>query len=816
MSDESLARAFSLVPGVRSYVALPAHERFVCEVIQAVRDGEGLTVVTGAAGTGKTLLGMVVVDRLSNDSDEIHSSDSVAADPDNFAQESAVDLDSTGFEAEQDRPGRFLAVSLQTSGLTTRRSMLQAILHSLGEPFTGLSEQESRLRVLDAGRAAIQSGQPIVILLDEADQASPRILEDLRALTNFVHDDETIFRVVLIGSNDLEERLGTTELEAVNHRVVCQVSLVALTKGESADYLARRLEIAGVDAEELMTPVAIEEISEIAGGVPRAINMLAAKAIEKLDAADDDPGPGGDVHNDAAASSDEIDWDEEAGGESGRVTRSIVLAALDDLESLPIAWRRPLATPDESFWNEKRRSDELPALEPLSGAVLEVGGCSSDVIPDEEIPALAASQGNNDPESSDQVESEAGIEPLRAGERTPSISSVEEKGVDAAAESTVAGSLPSPLLRMQEVLGDDAGGPDDRLAQIAASILQGVKPSGDVIPANEGVAGRVDDEQVADPSTLEDAVADESSGSHDVHGSIAVNPSLDDTAFRDTLDTDSDVSDREVLEVESTAESKGGDQESGVIEAVGEFAEPFPAPVDELGEPLSDEPDSSLIEQIPIDAAESNGDVEPTDAENGASANEGEHDGGDASTTLRRDRGKSATDFVEAVLPLVGTNDPEATSVTQLEDMLDAVDSSREDGPQSDESDVGRDALNLAAEVRGLLERDEDRALSGGSTDSSRTSRSDIPSFAFDEPQPAGGTSGGPEPTEIIAAPANEVGHMTRQEIDHDAAAGTPTVNAGSDTERAVPAGNEFERAIRKPRRLEGLFTRLRQSRSST
>lgn len=115
---------------------------------QTLRDGEGIGLLTAPAGTGKTLACKVLAERLANDP---------------------------------------LPVLLLNSAYATRSSLLQAILFELGRPYARMSEQELRLELVSCGRRIAESQTGMALIVDEAHLLGEHIIEELRALTNFLY-----------------------------------------------------------------------------------------------------------------------------------------------------------------------------------------------------------------------------------------------------------------------------------------------------------------------------------------------------------------------------------------------------------------------------------------------------------------------------------------------------------------------------------------------------------------------------------------------------------------------------------------------------
>jgi type II secretory pathway predicted ATPase ExeA len=233
-------RPFSATPDASCFVPLEAHQGVLDALAVSCERGQGIGVLTGEAGLGKSLVGL----RLA-------------------------------FELQP----MFATAFLGHSAYATRRALLQAILYELNQPFDRKAEQELRLELASALKSLRPEKQGFVLIVDEAHRLSLPLLDELRLLTLLAEAGEPLARVVLIGDRHLEERLAHPELAAFNQRVCCQVDLAPLTQVESLEYLSAQLESSGGDAEEIFTEEAMAFLAKAADGVPRCLNHLADHAL---------------------------------------------------------------------------------------------------------------------------------------------------------------------------------------------------------------------------------------------------------------------------------------------------------------------------------------------------------------------------------------------------------------------------------------------------------------------------------------------------------------------------------------------------------
>lgn len=118
-----------------------------------------------------------------------------------------------------------------------------------------------------------------VLIIDEAQNLSTDVLEQLRLLTNLETNERKLLQIVLIGQPELRTMLRRPELEQVAQRVIARYHLEALSEAETAMYLRHRLAVAGLTSAMPFSQRAMQEIHHAARGVPRRINLLADRAL---------------------------------------------------------------------------------------------------------------------------------------------------------------------------------------------------------------------------------------------------------------------------------------------------------------------------------------------------------------------------------------------------------------------------------------------------------------------------------------------------------------------------------------------------------
>jgi len=124
-----------------------------------------------------------------------------------------------------------------------------------------------------------QSGNRVVLIVDEAQNLSHEMLEEIRLLTNLETATAKLLQIVLAGQPELEEKVNDPQLRQLRQRITLWAKTGPLTLLETHGYVKERLRIAGSNGEEIFGPEAIEAVHRHSGGIPRITNLLCEHAL---------------------------------------------------------------------------------------------------------------------------------------------------------------------------------------------------------------------------------------------------------------------------------------------------------------------------------------------------------------------------------------------------------------------------------------------------------------------------------------------------------------------------------------------------------
>lgn len=123
------------------------------------------------------------------------------------------------------------------------------------------------------------AGKKILLIIDEAQNLSRKVLEEVRLLSGLESQKEKLLRIILAGQPELSHKLDSPRLQQLTQRVRLRFHLGALSKRETHEYILHRLEVAGAKGREIFEPAACDTVFRYAGGVPRLINLLCDTAM---------------------------------------------------------------------------------------------------------------------------------------------------------------------------------------------------------------------------------------------------------------------------------------------------------------------------------------------------------------------------------------------------------------------------------------------------------------------------------------------------------------------------------------------------------
>ena len=234
-------KPFAITPDPRYLYLSERHAEALAHLLYGINEAGGFVQLTGEVGTGKT----TIVRSL------------LAQTPKNA--EIALILN------PKMTPAEFLLTICEELGI----GVPDSALGSLKDLVDILSHYLLR---------AHAAGQRVVLVVDEAQNLAPEVLEQVRLLTNLETNTQKLLQIILIGQPELRELLARNELRQLAQRITGRYHLNPLSREETAAYVRHRLRVAGATTD-IFAPSALGEVFRLSEGVPRVINVISDRAL---------------------------------------------------------------------------------------------------------------------------------------------------------------------------------------------------------------------------------------------------------------------------------------------------------------------------------------------------------------------------------------------------------------------------------------------------------------------------------------------------------------------------------------------------------
>ena len=232
-------RPFRLVPNPAFLYLSRMHEEVLAHLNYAAAYGDGFVEVTGEVGTGKTTLCRMFLENLDENTEAAYI-----------------------FNPKLDALQLLKAIN-DEFGIASDTDSVKALIDRLN---TFLLEQKAK-------------GKRVLLLIDEAQNLIPDVLEQLRLLSNLETTTSKLLQIILVGQPELGELLNTGALRQLNQRITLTCHLVPLTFAETRAYIRHRIHVASRNPGLEFSAGAFRSIFRYSGGVPRLINIACDRAL---------------------------------------------------------------------------------------------------------------------------------------------------------------------------------------------------------------------------------------------------------------------------------------------------------------------------------------------------------------------------------------------------------------------------------------------------------------------------------------------------------------------------------------------------------
>ena len=233
-------KPFQMTPDTRYFYPSAKHVDALNHMVYAIEERRGFVVITGEIGSGKTTLSRVLFQKL---------------DP------------------------RTKTAIIRNTHLTAK-DLVTLTLEELEIPYRPGSTKTHLIGLLNEYLVdQLRENNNVVLLIDEAQNLKPNVLEEVRMLSNLETETEKLIQIILMGQPELKAKLWLKELTQLRQRVTLHYHLAALDACDTAAYVSHRLHIAGANGAPIFASDALPKIYRHTHGVPRLINGLCDRAL---------------------------------------------------------------------------------------------------------------------------------------------------------------------------------------------------------------------------------------------------------------------------------------------------------------------------------------------------------------------------------------------------------------------------------------------------------------------------------------------------------------------------------------------------------
>jgi putative secretion ATPase (PEP-CTERM system associated) len=156
---------------------------------------------------------------------------------------------------------------------------LDYMMADFGIPCDSRAKSQILLRLYNWLLDRYRAGETAVLIVDEAQNLSEEVLEEIRLMTNLETFTEKLLQIVLVGQPELEQKLKQPQLRQLRQRLTLRAKTHPLSIEETKAYVAQRLRIAGWNGQQIFEPDAVAAIHRYSSGIPRVVNLICEHCL---------------------------------------------------------------------------------------------------------------------------------------------------------------------------------------------------------------------------------------------------------------------------------------------------------------------------------------------------------------------------------------------------------------------------------------------------------------------------------------------------------------------------------------------------------
>jgi len=231
---------FTITPNPRFIFFSKNHREAFAHLFYGITNRVGFMELTGEVGTGKTTVLRTVLSQIDDDSHRI---------------------------------------ALILNPCLSRLELMRSINREFGAPSVGLSSSELLQELNRFLLAENAAGRTVVLVIDEAQNLEPQVLEQIRLISNLETETAKLIQIVLTGQPELGKLLERKDLRQLSQRIAVRYHLRAMDFADTRAYIGHRLEVAGGRFAVNIDAAALKKIYRFSGGYPRLINIICDRAL---------------------------------------------------------------------------------------------------------------------------------------------------------------------------------------------------------------------------------------------------------------------------------------------------------------------------------------------------------------------------------------------------------------------------------------------------------------------------------------------------------------------------------------------------------
>ncbi len=230
---------FNMTPNSRFFFESSKHTEALSTLIYAIEERKGFVVITGDIGSGKTTVCRTLLNKLTSTTQ----------------------------------------TALITNTHMSGKDLLCSILEDLEVDYIPGSKSKLLSQLNQYLIEQLRQDNNVVVIIDEAQNLTPNVLEEVRMLSNLETENEKLIQIIFLGQPELKKKLSMPRLEQLRQRIAVFYHLVPLTEEETKQYVFYRLKVASESNRQYFTYEALNLIYQFSNGIPRLVNSICDSAL---------------------------------------------------------------------------------------------------------------------------------------------------------------------------------------------------------------------------------------------------------------------------------------------------------------------------------------------------------------------------------------------------------------------------------------------------------------------------------------------------------------------------------------------------------